>query len=587
MPPSPARLSQAEGSTTDQSRTQGAGLVACARGRSDRSGSTLPHPEKPTKWVLKQEVLARALRESPRGSAGGPTGWRMDFLRELFTHPGDLKLLGAWLQAAARGDVGQGVAQWWTSSSLVALEKPGGGVRPIAVGEVFPRLLARCLAVDYHDAIIRHLKPKGQFGAGARNGAETVIHGVRAALKANPTWGVLQIDVKNAFNSVCRQALFKELVKGPFVGMTPFLRTLYGSPSPLLYRADATRHTLWSRTGVRQGDPLGPFLYALAQQPALEAVKAAHRDVFLCSYADDTYLLGELDAIGAAFPSLCKELQWYAPSGKRPSADNPLCEMTEAAEGLVILNDDSLLNPGKVNKAAQTQITLPERMGGFGVQSAARTADLAYVVSLLSVAGTLKSFFQMGGKSILGVEDSEAPFPPIFEEAESALKRLPEKVRTKLPTWKTVGERGLERGTFTVLARELQIEALNGIRKSLNRPRHKARLTSLQLQNAGAWVSALPSRPDLQLESDDWAIAANLRLGRDIPHLIQAGTCSCGKDLSTCNAAGHALRCSTKYAPSIPHNAIRDHVAMVCREAGMQTTMEDKAFFGGKADPGC
>ncbi|CAI5964925.1 unnamed protein product [Closterium sp. NIES-64] len=596
---------------------------------------TLPHPEKPTKWVLKQEVLARALRESPRGSAGGPTGWRMDFLRELFTHPGDLKLLGAWLQAAARGDVGQGVAQWWTSSSLVALEKPGGGVRPIAVGEVFPRLLARCLAVDYHDAIIRHLKPKGQFGAGARNGAETVIHGVRAALKANPTWGVLQIDVKNAFNSVCRQALFKELVKGPFVGMTPFLRTLYGSPSPLLYRADATRHTLWSRTGVRQGDPLGPFLYALAQQPALEAVKAAHRDVFLCSYADDTYLLGELDAIGAAFPSLCKELQgidlevsqkkcqWYAPSGKRPSADNPLCEMTEAAEGLVvvgspvgsksfveaavltkmetgqsilgklprinhaqmasrilagsvsarpnflsrttpptscfretlslwdtsmlccfseILNDDSLLNPGKVNKAAQTQITLPERMGGFGVQSAARTADLAYVVSLLSVAGTLKSFFQMGGKSILGVEDSEAPFPPIFEEAESALKRLPEKVRTKLPTWKTVGERGLERGTFTVLARELQIEALNGIRKSLNRPRHKARLTSLQLQNAGAWVSALPSRPDLQLESDDWAIAANLRLGRDIPHLIQAGTCSCGKDLSTCNAAGHALR---------------------------------------------
>ncbi|CAI5960941.1 unnamed protein product [Closterium sp. NIES-65] len=190
-----------------------------------------------------------------------------------------------------------------------------------------------------------------------------------------------------------------------------------------------------------------------------------------------------------------------------------------------------------------------------------------------------------GRKSILGVEDSEAPFPPIFEEAESALKRLPEKVRTKLPTWKTVGERGLERGTFTVLARELQIEALNGIRKSLNRPRHKARLTSLQLQNAGAWVSALPSRPDLQLESDDWAIAANLRLGRDIPHLIQAGTCSCGKDLSTCNAAGHALRCSTKYAPSIPHNAIRDHVAMVCREAGMQTTMEDKAFFGGKPIP--
>ncbi|CAI7916167.1 unnamed protein product, partial [Closterium sp. NIES-54] len=80
-------------------------------------------------------------------------------------------------------------------------------------------------------------------------------------------------------------------------------------------------------------------------------------------------------------------------------------------------------------------------------------------------------------------------------------------------------------------------------------------------------------------------MTANLRLGRDIPHLIQAGTCSCGKDLSTCNVEGHALRFSTKYAPSIPHNAIRDHVAMVCREAGMQTTIEDKTLFGGKPIP--
>ncbi|GJP57286.1 hypothetical protein CLOM_g16307 [Closterium sp. NIES-68] len=463
--------------------------------RIDEEGKCiLASPAKPTKWTLKTKVLLRALRESPRGSAGGPTGWRMDFLREMFTHPDDIRLLGGWLQHAARGEVGPGIATLWTASTLVALAKPGGGVRPIAVGEVFPHLVARCFSIDFHDVITRHLQPKGQFGAGARFGGETMIHGIRAGRRANPEWVILQIDVANAFNTICRIVLFDELVKGPFAPMVPFLLSLYGAPSSLLYRADTTRHTLWSRTGVRQGDPLGSFLYALAQQPALERMKAQHLDVFVVSYADDTYVMGDIKAVGKAYTTLQSELEcsgmqtsvvkceWYSPSGPQPTQGNPLYSMEEVKDGLVvvgspvggsafveaavkakrgsdepvlaalpgigdaqtasrilagsvlarsnficrttpptpkllealkawdtslvtcfskILDDESLMTGGKVNEAARLQISLPERLGGFGIQSAARMADLAYVVSLLSVAGNLWSFFQIGGKSIL------------------------------------------------------------------------------------------------------------------------------------------------------------------------------------------
>ncbi|GJP64257.1 hypothetical protein CLOP_g21266 [Closterium sp. NIES-67] len=289
-----------------------------------------------------------------------------------------------------------------------------------------------------------------------------MIHGIRAGRRANPEWVILQIDVANAFNTICRIVLFDELVKGPFAPMVPFLLSLYGAPSSLLYRADTTRHTLWSRTGVRQGDPLGSFLYALAQQPALERMKAQHLDVFVVSYADDTYVMGDIKAVGKAYTTLQSELEcsgmqtsvvkceWYSPSGPQPTQGNPLYSMEEVKDGLVVVGSP------------------------------------------------------VGGSAFV-------------EAAVKAKRGSDEPVLAALP---------------------------------------------------GAWVTALPSRPDLRMSSDDWAIAANLRLGRDIPHVLQTEKCSCGAKFSEVYAPGHALRCATGYVPSIAHDAIVNCTALLCRELG-------------------
>jgi hypothetical protein len=45
--------------------------------------------------------------------------------------------------------------------------------------------------------------------------------------------------------------------------------------------------TFMSRTGVRQGDPLGPVLFALAVIEVLERVQVQHLDADISAFADD------------------------------------------------------------------------------------------------------------------------------------------------------------------------------------------------------------------------------------------------------------------------------------------------------------
>ncbi|GJP58837.1 hypothetical protein CLOP_g4310, partial [Closterium sp. NIES-67] len=181
------------------------------------------------------------------------------------------------------------------SSTLVALAKPNGDVRPIAIGEVLVRVLSRAVCLQLRDQMARVFLASQQFGVGVTCGTEVTVRGVVRALADHPGWVVLQLDVANAFNSFFRDVLFQALHASPeFRCLIPFIRLFYGTPSDLLYRTGRGVTTMHSERGTRQGDPLSPFLYALTQRLALEPVLAGG-DVQLWSYADDTYLVGPPD----------------------------------------------------------------------------------------------------------------------------------------------------------------------------------------------------------------------------------------------------------------------------------------------------
>ncbi|CAI7789514.1 unnamed protein product [Closterium sp. NIES-53] len=83
--------------------------------------------------------------------------------------------------------------------------------------------------------------------------------------------------------------------------LLPLVHFSYGQPSALHLDAAFSHAPLLSETGVRQGDPLGPLLFAAAMQPALKAAAEANPDVICLAYADDVTFLGDPSSCAAAF----------------------------------------------------------------------------------------------------------------------------------------------------------------------------------------------------------------------------------------------------------------------------------------------
>ena len=86
---------------------------------------------------------------------------------------------------------------------LVALYKPNGSIRPIAMGEVFVKIAAHyCVDVCTASTPYRSFFPTIQEGVGIPGGCEKVVHSIRAARKAHgPDAIVITVDTANAFNT--------------------------------------------------------------------------------------------------------------------------------------------------------------------------------------------------------------------------------------------------------------------------------------------------------------------------------------------------------------------------------------------------
>ena len=100
------------------------------------------------------------------------------------------------------GRVPDAVHPLFFGASLVALEKTSGGVRPIAVGCSFRRLIAKIAGQLVIEDMATLLSPR-QLGYGVRGGAEVAVHAARKYLQSLPGGHVLlKLDFQNAFNSI-------------------------------------------------------------------------------------------------------------------------------------------------------------------------------------------------------------------------------------------------------------------------------------------------------------------------------------------------------------------------------------------------
>eukprot|EP00731_Ephydatia_muelleri_P022329 Em0014g920a len=260
--------------------------------------------------------LLHILFSFPKGTAAGPSGLRIhliDAAQIPLPIPISTTLRDVVnLLAAGKGPLS--VARFLAGGSLTALNKFRHGsppdVRPIAVGKLLDGLQESACA-HWLKIKLQAFEPL-QLGVACPHGTETVVHGLRKCIEEH--WGVnedfveLQMDMRNAFNLIPRQALLSECSLF-FPEFLPWASWCYGS-QPYLWHPKCH---LTSESGVQQGDPLGPLFFSLVLHKVIAAIDVDDdclRLILQAWYLDDGVLAGPKQAVLSAL-SIIEDLGHY------------------------------------------------------------------------------------------------------------------------------------------------------------------------------------------------------------------------------------------------------------------------------------
>ena len=270
-----------------------------------------------------EDTLCKVIRKLKRLVAPGPSGLTNDHIKALFdteSEAGRLAMqpLLRFVNAALAGKLNTVAVDYLTASTLVALYKPDGegglkmvdglpDIRPIAVPETLYRIAALCGLELVKDTAVRHLVDMQQLGVSVPCGAEAIATAVRLYLDKVYAGGdgeeaaepllrcVVKADMSNAFSCISRSTMM-QAVKDVAPGLARFVFMAYSKPARLVLAnhgpGDERFHVFLSKTGVRQGDPLGPLLYALTAAVAMKQVRMHYlskgeQPPIALSFADD------------------------------------------------------------------------------------------------------------------------------------------------------------------------------------------------------------------------------------------------------------------------------------------------------------
>ena len=160
---------------------------------------------------------------------------------------------------------------------LIALNKCPG-VRPIGIGEVVRRILAKVILATIGKEI-QDAAGALQVCAGQQVGCEAAVHTVRKLSNDPDTEAILLVDASNAFNLLNRKvALLNILRKCP--SLAKVLINTYRHNPQLFVDGEV----LLSQEGTTQGDPLAMAMYTIAILPLIYRLDQQVKQVW---YADD------------------------------------------------------------------------------------------------------------------------------------------------------------------------------------------------------------------------------------------------------------------------------------------------------------
>jgi hypothetical protein len=593
--------------------------------------------------------VSEAIASFKTGSSGGPDGLRPQHLKDLTSKgagPAGEYLIEALtdvLNLILAGNVPQDIVPILFGASLIALDKKGGGIRPIAIGCTLRRLAAKLGSSSVIEELGTLLRPK-QMGFGTQCGAEAIVHSVRQFISADE--GILvKLDYANAFNSVFRSRIL-EVAQDKAPKLVPLILQAYGSPSHLFFGSDLVA----SAEGLQQGDPLAPALFCLVIHPLVESLKS----LLNVWYLDDGTLggpgklvLSDLKTVMAASSDIGLQLNPSKCEIKIMGNfdQESVSAITELLPGIKILGaaDSTLLGAPlteeALNDALSQKIDQIELIVNRLPKLSAHTALflLKNCLSMPKMTYLLRCSPMFKVSSLLGQFDlvmrnaleqitnvtldddawAQASLPvsrgglgirsaldlsiPAFLASAFYTSSLVSSILSSIPSnpYKDREEAFIEWSNITGSTqpplsnqqRDWETPVLEMLSSSLiqnaTTPQTKARLLAVSKKESGAWLCALPSPPlGLVLDDASLRIAVGLRLGT---HLCHPHKCRCGEPVD--HFGTHGLCCSKKGGKRIGtfsrHSAINEIIRQAFSKVSVPTLLEPPGMFrtdGKRAD---
>jgi hypothetical protein len=168
-------------------------------------------------FPIESSDVLRAIQSFPKGNGSGGSGLRAAHLLNM--HGSDdasfILALTFVITIVGAEKAPSEFAPFFASAPLVPTLTKGGGIRPIAVGEVFRRIVFKVATLKVRVRAASVLSPI-QLGVEVPNGVETIVHGLNRLVNSShlsTSAVVAQVDFCNAFNQVHRPAFFAEVLR--------------------------------------------------------------------------------------------------------------------------------------------------------------------------------------------------------------------------------------------------------------------------------------------------------------------------------------------------------------------------------------
>ena len=261
----------------------------------------------PTAPIMTESSVRKAILSFPNGSGSRPDLLRPQHLKDIIfpslwaSVNSVLRSISYFASFVSSTKIPDPIRHF--GAQLYALQKKGGGMRPIAVGNIFRRLFSKLSLHSVMNSLRENLLPC-QLGVGVRLGCESAVHATQSfIIHSIEPKVLLKLDVSNAFSSIDRKTFIGEIASR-YPSLYFLVNEAYFNSSTLF----AGEHCILFSRAIQQDDPLGSALSALTVD---KIAKDALSELNIW-YLDDATIGGQASSVFNAATKIINDFKEIA-----------------------------------------------------------------------------------------------------------------------------------------------------------------------------------------------------------------------------------------------------------------------------------